>query len=94
MPQFATQVAVIFAKVARIDFPRDWPALFSDLLGKLQNVSTLLARRTFLVLHHILKELATKRLASDQRNFAEVSATAVRTGTHARCCSAQLHSGV
>ena len=70
--QFATQVAVVFAKIARVDFPRDWPGLFQDLLGTLGDVTTLLARRTFLVLHHILKELTTKRLASDQRNFAEV----------------------
>ena len=76
--QFANQVAVVFAKVARVDFPRDWPSLFQDLLGKLQDVDTLLARRTFLVLHHILKELATKRLASDQRSFAEVPACAGR----------------
>lgn len=70
--QFAIQVAIIFAKVARVDFPRDWPTLFTDLLGQLRDVGTLLARRTFLVLHHILKELSSKRLASDQRSFAEV----------------------
>ena len=70
--QFAIQVAIIFAKVARVDFPRDWPSLFTDLLAQLQDVSTLLARRTFLVLHHILKELSSKRLASHQKSFAEV----------------------
>ena len=31
------------------------------------------ARRVYLVLHHILKELSSKRLVADQRNFAQVS---------------------
>ena len=31
------------------------------------------SRRVYLVLHHVLKELASKRLPMDQRNFAEVS---------------------
>lgn len=34
--QIAAQVAVTFAKVARQDFPREWPSLLSDLLGQLQ----------------------------------------------------------
>ena len=32
------QVAVVFSKVARFDFPKAWPTLFSDLLAKLQVV--------------------------------------------------------
>ncbi|KAK9830439.1 hypothetical protein WJX72_011753 [[Myrmecia] bisecta] len=71
--QFAVQIAVVFAKVARYDYPRHWPSLFGDLLGKLQTQNTLTTRRVYLVLHHILKELSSKRLASDQRNFAEVT---------------------
>ena len=131
------QVAVVFSKGARFDFPRAWPSLFSDLLAKLQvgrrgggttprfdgaqwhhghssigitgqpsnavqphalphassapSVATaapaataaatcrcapqgpnqLVQRRVYLVLHHILKELASKRLAADQRNFEQ-----------------------
>ena len=34
--QLAVQVAVVFGKVARHDFPRAWPTLFADLLAKLQ----------------------------------------------------------
>ena len=67
------QVAVIIAKVARVDFPRQWPSLFNDLLGKLGSSDTLTTRRTYLVLHHVLKELSSKRLAPDQRAFADVS---------------------
>ena len=70
--QFAVQIAVVIAKVARVDYPRHWPSLFADLLGKLESSDTLTTRRTYLVLHHVLKELSTKRLAPDQRAFAEV----------------------
>ena len=65
----------MFAKVARSDYPRQWPSLFSDLLARSEGGSTLVLRRVYLVLHHILKELASKRLAADQKTFADV-------GTH------------
>lgn len=32
----SAQIAVVFSKVARFDFPRAWPNLLSDLLAKLQ----------------------------------------------------------
>lgn len=92
--QIAVQIAVVFAKVARFDYPRAWPLLLGDLLGRLQGgsssgpdsmggsggggggsggpPSTLAVRRVYLVLHHILKELASKRLLSDQKNFEQV----------------------
>lgn len=76
------------AKVARFDFPSQWPSLFSDLLAGLEpnaaaaataggggsaaGPSLLLVRRTYFVLHHVLKELSSKRLAADQKAFAEV----------------------
>jgi len=71
--QLAVQVAVVFAKIARNDYPRQWPSVFVDLSALMQTGSTLSVRRVYLVLHHILKELSSKRLASDQRNFANVS---------------------
>lgn len=71
-PQFAVQIAVIFTKVARVDYPRYWPSLIDDLLGVLSGGDMLRRRRGYLVLHHVLKELSSKRLASDQRTFAQV----------------------
>ena len=65
-------MAVAFARVARADYPRHWPTLFQDLISLLNSNDTLTTRRTFLVLHHILKELASMRLPADRRNFAEV----------------------
>lgn len=72
LSQFAVQLAVVLAKVARNDYPRQWAGLFGDLLARMQGGSTLTVRRAYLVLHHILKELASKRLPADQRVFAQV----------------------
>jgi len=72
--QFAVQIAVVFAKIARSDYPRQWESLFLDLTALMRDGSTLRVRRVYLVLHHILKELSTKRLAADQKNFAQVRA--------------------
>lgn len=70
--QIAVQIALSFAKVARHDFPREWPSLFQDLLARQDGGDLLLQRRVYLVLHHVLKELSSKRLTADQKNFAEV----------------------
>jgi hypothetical protein len=67
------QVALVVAKIARSDYPREWPTLVSDLLGRAQGGGTLTVRRVYFVMHHVLKELSSKRLAVDQRSFAEVS---------------------
>ena len=48
-----------------------------DLLGRLDGHGPVAARRVYLMLHHVLKELASKRLAADQRNFAQVHALKV-----------------
>jgi hypothetical protein len=98
MQQLAVQVAVVFAKVARSDYPRQWPALFGELLARAEGGSTLTVRRVYLVLHHTLKELASKRLAADQKAFAEVPASWSRTAPrppwrhcmHARSCIVPL----
>ncbi len=86
------QVALVYAKIARNDYPREWPSLFQDLLSNLAGASsaappgggagggtggstaggTLLVRRVYLILHHIVKELSSKRLFADQKNFSEV----------------------
>ncbi|GBF94095.1 hypothetical protein Rsub_07082 [Raphidocelis subcapitata] len=71
--KIAVQVALVVAKIARSDYPREWPGLVSDLLGRAHGGSTLTVRRVYFVLHHVLKELSSKRLAADQRNFAEIT---------------------
>ncbi|KAL3150483.1 hypothetical protein ABBQ32_000305 [Trebouxia sp. C0010 RCD-2024] len=91
--QIAVQMAVVFAKVARVDYPRAWPSLFTDLLQQMQSLNTLMVRRVYLVLHHALKELASKRLSSDQKAFAEASGAALPVPHHA-VASAFLNAAI
>lgn len=71
--QIALTLAVLISKIARIDYPKEWPDLLSVLAQQLQSADTLTSHRIFLILFRILKELSTKRLASDQRTFAEIA---------------------
>ncbi|KAG8374436.1 hypothetical protein BUALT_Bualt11G0131600 [Buddleja alternifolia] len=71
--QIALTLAVLISKIARIDYPREWPDLFSVLAQQLQSADILTSHRIFLILFRTLKELATKRLTSDQRTFAEIA---------------------
>jgi hypothetical protein len=48
------------------------PELFSALAQQLQSADVLTSHRIFMIIFRTLKELSTKRLTSDQRNFAEV----------------------
>ncbi|KAG2485576.1 hypothetical protein HYH03_015738 [Edaphochlamys debaryana] len=71
--QIAVQVALVYAKVARFDYPSEWPGLFSDLMANLGAGNPLTVRRVYLILHHVLKELSSKRLVADQAQFAQVT---------------------
>ncbi|KAM1351605.1 hypothetical protein COP2_032275 [Malus domestica] len=72
--QIAKVLAVLVSKIARIDYPKEWPQLLSVLAQKLQSTDVLSSHRIFLTLFRTLKELSSKRLISDQKNFAEISA--------------------
>ncbi|XP_051113864.1 uncharacterized protein LOC127239659 [Andrographis paniculata] len=71
--QIALTLAVLISKIARIDYPREWPDLFSVLAQQLQSADTLSSQRICMILFRTLKELSTKRLTSDQRTFAEIA---------------------
>ncbi|KAH1205747.1 Importin-11 [Glycine max] len=49
------------------------PDIFLVLSQQIQSADVLASHRIFLILFRTLKELSTKRLTSDQRNFAEIS---------------------
>ncbi|CAN0842495.1 Ipo11 [Linum grandiflorum] len=72
--QIAMMLAVVISKIARIDYPKDWPEFFTILAQQLQSADVLTSHRIFLILFRTLKELSTKRLPADQRNYAEISA--------------------
>ncbi|GBG87101.1 hypothetical protein CBR_g44557 [Chara braunii] len=69
--QVSVQLALLVSKIARFDYPKEWPELFPSLIQKLQSSDVLLTERVYMVLNQLLKELSTKRLAADQKNFAE-----------------------
>ncbi|GAB4833991.1 hypothetical protein Ancab_032243 [Ancistrocladus abbreviatus] len=72
--KIAIMLAVLISKIARIDYPKEWPELFTMLAQRLQSADVLSSHRIFMILFRTLKELSTKRLTSDQKNFAEISA--------------------
>ncbi|PKA62700.1 Exportin-2 [Apostasia shenzhenica] len=72
--QIALQMAVLISKISRMDYPKEWPELFSLLAQQLQSADILASHRIFMVLFRTLKELSTKRLTADQRMFAEIAA--------------------
>lgn len=73
----ALQVALAVAKMARQDYPATWPTLLDELITPVNEdgTSDILVRRIWLTLHHVIKQLATKRLAPDKRNFQTMSST-------------------
>lgn len=72
VPQIATQLAVLIAKIARYDCPRNWSQLLPTLFEAVRHPEDLLQQRALLVLHHVTKTIASKRLASDRKLFEDV----------------------
>ncbi|XP_020578156.1 importin-11 isoform X2 [Phalaenopsis equestris] len=72
--QIALHLADLISKIARMDYPKEWPELFSFLAQQLQSADILTSHRVFMVLFRTLKELSTKRLSADQRTFSEIAA--------------------
>ena len=52
--------------------PKEWPELLPALVQAVQADSSLLQHRALLVLHHVIKALASKRLAADRRVFHDM----------------------
>ncbi|CAA0836277.1 ARM repeat superfamily protein [Striga hermonthica] len=71
--QISLTLAVLISKIARFDYPKEWPDLLSALAQQLQSADILTSHRIYLILFRILKELSTKRLAPDQRTYTEIA---------------------
>ncbi|XP_035231827.1 importin-11-like, partial [Stegodyphus dumicola] len=71
--QIALQFSVIISKIARFDFPKEWPELFPTLLFGVQSVEELQQLRALLTMHHVVKSLASKRLIGDRRIFQQLT---------------------
>ncbi|KAG0233322.1 hypothetical protein BGW42_007520 [Actinomortierella wolfii] len=77
----ATQNGVLTAKIARFDFPLEWPDLLTTLLNIIQTSasnesdprSRLILQRSLYTLHLVVKGLISKTLAAGRRQFAQVA---------------------
>ena len=70
--QIAIQLSVLIAKIARLDCPRQWQELIPSLLIAVRCDDVLLQQRALLTFYHVIKTLASKRLAADRKLFEEV----------------------
>uniref|UniRef100_A0A8C6PNF4 Importin-11 n=1 Tax=Nothobranchius furzeri TaxID=105023 RepID=A0A8C6PNF4_NOTFU len=84
--QIATQIAVLIAKVARLDCPRQWPDLIPILLESVKGQDGLQQHRALLTFYHVTKTLASKRLAQDRRLFQDLA-----SGIYSFACSLWSH---
>lgn len=83
--QLAVQNAVIIAKVARTEYPLEWPKVFTDITtiirqssqatanGQHDEQATLHLTRSLSILLHVVKELATGRLSRTKSNLQSIT---------------------
>ncbi|KAG2466593.1 IPO11 protein, partial [Polypterus senegalus] len=75
--QIATQIAVLIAKVARLDCPRQWPELIPILIESVKVQDDLQQHRALLTFYHVTKTLSSKRLSADKKLFQDLGTLAV-----------------
>ncbi|CAO0796255.1 unnamed protein product [Mucor circinelloides] len=80
--KLTAQNAVIVSRIARLDYPRDWPDLLTNLVQSMEAASThnadsahLIHARVLETLSEVLQELSTRLLSAGRRQFAEISPT-------------------
>ena len=71
--QLAIQLAVVIAKIARYDCPKEWSYLVPTLLESIRDGDTVVQHRALLTFHHVVKALASKRLGADRRIFQDLT---------------------
>lgn len=83
--QLAVQNAVIIAKIARTEYPLEWPKIFVNITaviressqatvdGQQNEQATLRLTRALSVLLHVVKELATGRLSRTKSNLQSIA---------------------
>lgn len=56
-------MAVLVAKIARFDYPKEWPELFPTLIQGIESNDSVIQHRSLLTMHHVVKAISSKRLA-------------------------------
>ncbi|CEP19483.1 hypothetical protein [Parasitella parasitica] len=80
--KLTTQNAVIISRIARLDYPRDWPDLLTNLIRLMDTASAQdpneahsIHSRILETLSEVLSELSTRLLSSGRQQFAQISPT-------------------
>ncbi|KAI9484881.1 armadillo-type protein [Zychaea mexicana] len=74
--KLTSQNAVIVARIARMDYPMEWPDLLPSLVQAIETPSgdeRLIHDRALEMLYEVLHELSTRFLSASRRQFAEVA---------------------
>merc|ERR1711871_1916915 len=71
--EVAVQKAISISKMAKSDYPAEWPDLFGSLSNLLSGADTERLLRVLGVLHFVLKELSSKCLVQDRKRFQELA---------------------
>ncbi|KAI9176106.1 hypothetical protein H9P43_006471 [Blastocladiella emersonii ATCC 22665] len=69
------QVAVAIAKMARLDFPAEWPSVLADLFALIESPATPgdLRERALIALHHVVKALVSVKIGASRKHVAEIA---------------------
>uniref|UniRef100_A0A8D8V4U8 Importin-11 n=1 Tax=Cacopsylla melanoneura TaxID=428564 RepID=A0A8D8V4U8_9HEMI len=73
IPQIELQVAVIISKIARFDWPNEWPQLVPTLLSAVQDKDSRTQDGALVTWQHVVKALSSKRLCGDRKLFQDLT---------------------
>ncbi|CAG8742176.1 4296_t:CDS:2, partial [Acaulospora morrowiae] len=84
--QLATQNAILVSKIARLDYPNEWPDLLQSLLSIIHSTLTpssnaqtiLIQKRALLTLHLVIKSLCSKTIGADRKILEQISPELLR----------------
>ncbi|RIB09431.1 armadillo-type protein [Gigaspora rosea] len=84
--QLATQCAVIVSKIARLDYPNEWPELLQNLLSIIHSTiitisdsrTILIQKRALVTLHLVVKALCSKTMGPDRKMLQEIAPELLR----------------
>ncbi|RHZ44599.1 hypothetical protein Glove_718g39 [Diversispora epigaea] len=84
--QLAIQNALLVSKIARLDFPNEWPELLQNLLSIIHSTLVsasnpqivLVQKRSLLTLHLVIKSLCSKTIGADRKIFEQVAPELLR----------------
>ncbi|KAL0090724.1 armadillo-type protein [Phycomyces blakesleeanus] len=84
--KLASQNAIIVARIARLDFPNEWPELLPTLIQAIETTSSgnneqsrIIHDRSLSMLYEVLSELSTRLLSAGRKQFASIAPRTFQT---------------